>query len=256
MNAQDNVTESEATLKMAEGHLADALHMLETDGKNALQTAQQKAEEFGQQSERMTAISQEARTIADALDANATQIESRGKLADNKAKEAYELAKNITGQEKNTSQVIENLKASVIDTEAKLKKVKDAVKDAHNRSADAKEKALELLSQVNDLEVPDVDVAKLKNEAETTRAAAVKLIANTDELLEANDDLLREIGDQIVIAKELLDHGYQQNDYLGVIMNEIQATKAQAENAVELGDNTLTQAKNTYEKLSRKYTTA
>lgn len=240
-------------MKRAETQAAEALNHFETFGKSALETAQQKAKDFGQQSERMTAISQEARNIADNLESNATQIVTKSKQAEEKANEAYELATNITGQEKNTSRVIEELKASVINTELKLKKVSDAVSDAHNRSADAKERALELLSEVNNLDVPDVDIAKLKAEAESTRAAAVKLIEDTDDLIDANNELLNDLQNQISTAKELLDDGFHQNDKLGRIMNEILATKAQAENAVGLGDTTLTEAKNTYEKLSRKY---
>ncbi|KRT81515.1 hypothetical protein AMK59_6269 [Oryctes borbonicus] len=251
MDAQNNVTTSEDILRAAENHLAGGLDMLETDGKAALETAQQKAKEFGQQSDRMTTISQEARTIADTLDANATEIAARAKFAEDEAKEAYELAKNITAQEKNSSKVIEVLKASVAETELKLKLVNEAVKNAHNRSAEAKEKALDLFAEVSNLNVPSVDVAKLKKEAEETRAAAVKLIADTDDLINANNDLLKDIQEQVLTAKQLLDDGYNQKDYLGQIMNEILATKAQAENAVELGDNTLTQARNTYEKLSQ-----
>lgn len=201
----------------------------------------------------MTAISQEARNIAENLVTNATQIVARSKQAEEKANEAYELATNITGQEKNTSRVIEELKASVISTELKLKKVSEAVSDAHNRSAEAKEKALELLSEVNNLDVPDVDIAKLKAEAESTRAAAVKLIEDTDDLIDANNELLKDLQNQIEVAEELLDEGVHQNDKLARIMNEILATKAQAENAVGLGDTTLMNAKNTYAKLSRKY---
>lgn len=238
---------------MAEEHLAEALDVLELDGKNALETAQQKAKEFGQQSEKMTAISQEARTIADDLENEANSISDRGKLADDKAKEAYDLAKNITAQEKNTSQVIDDLKQKVAATESKLKKVEQAVKDAHNRSAEVKEKALELLGEVNNLNVPDIDVAKLKEEAEATRQAAVKLIADTDELIDANNKLLKDIQEQVLTATDLLEQGHQQNDYLGKMMNEVLATQKQAENAVQLGDNTLTQAKDTYDKLSRKY---
>lgn len=253
MDAQDNVTKSEEVLKLAEEHLAEALDVLELDGKNALETAQQKAKEFGQQSEKMTAISQEARTIADDLENEANSISDRGKLADDKAKEAYDLAKNITAQEKNTSQVIDDLKQKVAATESKLKKVEQAVKDAHNRSAEVKEKALELLGEVNNLNVPDIDVAKLKEEAEATRQAAVKLIADTDELIDANNKLLKDIQEQVLTATDLLEQGHQQNDYLGKMMNEVLATQKQAENAVQLGDNTLTQAKDTYDKLSRKY---
>ncbi|GJQ78719.1 putative laminin subunit [Trypoxylus dichotomus] len=251
LDAQDNVTKSEDILRAAENQLAAGLDMLESDGKAALESAQQKAKEFGQQSERMTAISQEARTIADNLDSNATVIAGRAKFAEDEAKQAYELAKNITAQEKNSSNVIENLKANVAETELKLRLVNEAVKDAHDRSAEAKERALELFAEVSDLDVPDVDVAKLKKEAEETRAASVKLIADTDDLINANNEILKEIQEQVLTAKQLLDDAYNQEDYLGQIMNEILATKAQAENAVELGDNTLTQAKNTYEKLSQ-----
>lgn len=245
--------ESEHILKTAEDQLADALHLLETDGKNALETAQQKAKEFGQQSAQMTAISQESRTIADTLDNNATGIADRQKLADDKSIEAYELAKNITDQEKNTNQVIEDLKASVIQTEQKLKKVSEAVRDAHNRSTLAKERALDLLSEVNDLNVPDVNVTKLKEEAESTRVAAVKLINDTNDLINANNELLKQIQEQVLGARQLLEDGYEQNNYLEAIMDDVKLRKLQVEKAVELGDNTLSQAKNTYETLSRKY---
>lgn len=60
-----NITEAEAAIQRAKDALKDAQRYLDTNGRDALKKAQDQANQFGQQSDRMTQISREARAEAD-----------------------------------------------------------------------------------------------------------------------------------------------------------------------------------------------
>lgn len=252
--AQESVSSAGDTLKEAEDELNKALGTLQIDGKAALERAKQTAKEYGQQSDKMTNIAQEARHIADKLDDQAKSLVDVAEEAKNKSNQAYELARNTTNQQKNVTMEIRQLRNDVANTENKLEKVKQWTEDVYNRARDAKNNALALLSDINNLIVPNVDIPNLKERADQIKQEAQVLINQTEALINDNDQLLSEIAEQVQQGEDLLSRGVDQQDEVNDLLSDIDLAKAQAENAVELGDKTLKEAQATYETLSRKYT--
>lgn len=253
--AQESVSSAGDTLKEAEEELNKALGTLQIDGKAALERAKKTAKEYGQQSDKMTNIAQEARHLADELDNQSKALTDVAQEAKNKSIEAYELARNTTEQQKNVTQEIRQLRNEVSNTENKLERVKQWTEDVYNKARDAKNNALALLNDINNLIVPNVDIPKLKERADEIKQEAQLLMNETEELINNNDQLLSEIAEQVQQGEDLLLRGVDQQDEVNDLLADIDLAKAQAENAVELGDKTLKEAQATYETLSRKYCT-
>lgn len=251
--AQENIQASSETLKEAEAQLDESVSLLEIEGKVALEKANLKAKEYGQQSDKMTNIAQESRHLADDLDAQAESLAKVATEAKNVSSVAYDLAKNTTDQQLNITLEIRRLRNEIANKENKLSSVKEWISDVYERAKKAKEAALSLVTEINNLVVPEIDIPKLKEKAEEVKQSALKLMNETEEVRAANDDLLNEIQEQLTIGEELLQRGEEQQVDLTDLLADIDLAKVQAENAVELGDKTLIEAQNTYETLTRRY---
>lgn len=249
---QANMTSSEKIMSQAESELYHAFESLNTDGKEALERAEQRAKEYGQQSEKMTTISKEARDLADTLDENADNIVKVAGEAKNQSIKAYEMAKNATDLQRNITQDVRLLKNELVNTKIKLNSVKRWTEEVYNKSLEAKTNAIILLNDVTNIIVPNVDVPKLKKEVEDTKNEAYRLLNETESLLDKSDKLLTEIEEQILTADDLLSKGVEQQDYTLELLSDIDLAKARAENAANLANEIYKEATATYETVSRK----
>lgn len=250
--AQDYVVSAGETLKEAEVQLDDAITLLEIEGKAALEKANQRAREYGQQSDKMTNIAQEARHLADELDNQAEGLTGVANKAKNVSSVAYDLAKNTTDQQLNITLEIKKLRNEVANKESKLSSVKEWTQDVYDRAKKAKDDALTLVREINNLIIPNIDIPKLKAKAEEVKKNALSLMNETEDLLSKNEDFLNDIHEQLLISEELLQRGEDQQVDLTDLLADIDLAKVQAESAVELGDKTLKEAQATFETLSRK----
>lgn len=221
-------------------------------GKIALDKARQKANEFGQQSEKMTQIAQKARETAEELDLVADGIVFDAGMAKNKSTEAYELAKNATDKHKNITQDIRTLRNEVSNSETKLEKITEDTEAAEKEASEIHAKALNQLNAAKNLILPSINATKLKNLAEEVKDDAMKILNETESLLKENENVLGGIDMEVKAAKELVQRGEDQQQELDSLLVEVNAFKKQAELAVEKGDNTLKDARATHETLSRK----
>lgn len=250
--AQESVDSAQDTLKAAGEELNEAIRTLQVDGKAALEKAKQTAKEFGQQSDKMTNIAQEARHRAEALDAQAEDIAKVAQEAKNKSTQAYDLAKNTIARQINATQQIKDLKYEVAKMENRLNETKEWTESVYKKAKDAKDNALNLLKEVNNIIIPDVDIPKLKEKSDRIKQEALKLINDTDDLISQHEDLLNEVYDQLSTGEELLRVAMIQQDDANDLLGDIDLAGAQARHAVELGDKTLKEAQATLETLSRK----
>lgn len=251
--AEENTLSSSEILKEAETQLDEAVALLEIEGKVALEKANLKAKEYGQQSDKMTNIAQESRHLADELDNQVQTLTKVASEAKNVSSAAYDLAKNTTDQQLNITLEIRRLRGELANKENKLNSVKEWISGVHDRAKKAKDDALTLVAEINNLVVPDIDVPKLKEKADEIKKSALGLMNETENIRIQNEDLLNEINEQLLVGEDLLQRGEEQQVDLADLLADIDLAKVQAENAVELGDKTLEEAKDTYETLSRKF---
>lgn len=250
--AEESVSSAGDTLKEAEDELNKALDTLLIDGKAALDKAKQTAKEFGQQSDKMTNIAQEARKIAEELDDKANNLTEVAQEAKNLSTQAYELARNTTEQQVNVTNEIRKLRYDVAHAEDRLERTKEWTEEVHNRAKDAKDNALNLLKEVNNIIVPNVDIPKLKEKADAIKQEALQLINEAEDLISKNEELLSNVTEHLIEGENLLEDGMAQQDEVNDILSDIDLAKAQATNAVELGDKTLKEAQETLKTLSGK----
>lgn len=251
-DAQENVMSSGEALREAETQLDDAIMLLEREGKVALENANTKAKEYGQQSDKMTTIAQESRHLADDLDNQAEVLTELASKAKNVSSVAYDLAKNTTDQQLNISAEIRRLRNEFDNKESKLGNAKSWIREVYDRTRKVKDNALTLVTEINNLVVPSIDIPKLKLKADEAKQNALALMNKTEYLAGKNVDLLNEVSEQLTVGEESLQRGEEQQVDLTDLLADIDLAKMQAENAVELGDKTLADAQVTYETLTRK----
>ncbi|KAK9885635.1 hypothetical protein WA026_012399 [Henosepilachna vigintioctopunctata] len=172
--ASQNISNTEDDLEKSEIKLNDLTYSFESEGKIALESAVNRAKVVGQQSEKMTTIAQEARELAEKLKEQALKLIEKANEAKNKSTEAYNLAEaayNI--QKSDIPKKAMNLRNELNNIETNLNTTKQLTKTASEKAKEVKKEALSLLSQVNNLIVPDIDISK-----EGAKTEQIKLEAN------------------------------------------------------------------------------
>lgn len=133
-----------------------------------------------------------------------------------------------------------------------LKQIEKSAADAHQRATEAENKTIRYLIDVQSLEIPEVNLVNLKDNAEAIKTEAMRIIEDVTKLMDGNEGLLDDMREQIERAEELLSTANEVQLHLGEIMGEAGLVHSSAKNAVELGDATLNEAQNTYNTLAGK----
>ncbi|XP_065163974.1 laminin subunit gamma-1 isoform X1 [Atheta coriaria] len=249
--AKQNITKTDETIKLLTADLEKAEQKLLSDGADALEHARQRAKAFGQHSRKMTEIAQDGRKLADVLDDQADRVVTTAIDAKNVSTMAYELAKNASDQQKNITQEMRALRSDVTNTENKLNRVKQLTEDAHKKALDNKDKALTLLSEARNLILPEIDIEKLKKDAEDTKMESKKLLEEANELMNEREQMLRDVNELILSANDLLKGAVENQDTTNEILADIDSARAKAADAVASGDKTLKDAKAMHETLTK-----
>ncbi|RZC40648.1 laminin subunit gamma-1, partial [Asbolus verrucosus] len=248
--AEQNIEITDEVIEETEEKLNEAFENLDVQGRKALESAWNRAQIVGQQSDKMTQIAHEARELAEKLDKDADSITEKANDAKNKSIKAYEIAKNAITKQNNISDEERQIRSELMNIEIKLNKTKEWTKEVSDKARDAKKNALALLNEVNNLVIPEIDIPQLKAEAERIRADAQKLRNETDEILLENESLITIIQEQVSEGQYQLSRGMDQQDETNDLLQEIHLYKTQAEAAVKMGDQILNSTKETYKLLS------
>ncbi|GLV33913.1 Laminin B2 [Carabus blaptoides fortunei] len=245
-----NVTEAGNHIDEARKELNHALEVLRTDGATALQNAQTRAKEFGQHSETMTKMSLDARERADDLEKHAQEIENIAKKARNISSQAQDMYKQIQEDQLQINNDVNDLENKIEQSGHDLAQVEASAKDALDRATEAENSALGTLNDVHNLRVPAVNISVLRVNADATRNESLRLLNATNQLIDGNVDLLANIREQNSVALDLLEQGREQQIAISDLLSEADLAHSIAENAVNLGDQTLNEAKETYNTLA------
>ncbi|GAB0100956.1 Laminin subunit gamma-1 [Sergentomyia squamirostris] len=256
LNKEASVTsndfkKTEATIAQARDHLASALELLQTEGAQALARAKDRSDQFGSQSEQISAISREARARADELEAKANFNRDVAVQASGNATEAYNLARDSMALLQNISNELKtNVKAEVYFS-------KDTVDTAINRTADilkeadeVYEEALSLVATVNAQSTPDVNIEKIKKQANKNNEEARKMEEKLNEIRAVNEKLLNELNENNDKARNLIEMADDQRFYALGLLEEAKHSNEMAKEAVAQGDGTLKEANHTYNTLA------
>ncbi|XP_013114833.1 laminin subunit gamma-1 [Stomoxys calcitrans] len=249
--AKQNHTNVQDIIEAAKSDLKNALNMLNDEGAQALAKAQNKSVEFGVQSNQISDISREARALADRLESEAQFDLKNAKDASDAVEKAYELAKSaITLQQKVSDELRTDIRLELDTVQTTLATTAQITKEALRKANEVYDAALTLLTDVNGLTAPNIDIKKLKEEALEANNQANELLAKVNDVSNSNDELFGNLEDQLLLSKVMLERANQQKKEEIDLLKRAQDAFDKATKAVEQGDNTLKEANNTYHTLA------
>ncbi|XP_001604560.2 laminin subunit gamma-1 [Nasonia vitripennis] len=243
-----SIDEAEKVLDKIHEQLTEAEDYLATDGQSALAEAKKRAEHVGQQNEQMTAIAQEARSIADSNIKEAKRLQEVAEQAKNTSLEAYNLAKKAIAKYTNISDEIRLLENKLIALEERYGDVKKLTATAVAKSDTVSKEAVSLL--LLGISLPEVNLTDLQNRVEEVNKEAAKIKDQAKILLDENIDLIHDIEDKVRKSEDLLYKAEDQQTITAELLAEVDDANNVAKNAVNRGDQTLKEAVDTLQKLS------
>lgn len=186
---------------------------LETEGKTQWELATEAAAKYGEQSQQLSEIAQEARKLADKHENRSIEIEKLADVAVNASKQALDDAKEAIFGAESTSQQIDKLKSELSAAEDVYNKAAHLAQEQLKEATAANKEAAETLTTVEGLQLPNVDTGKLitdakkvQEDAKMTQEDAETEATNNKQVIddaaratqEANYQLQRAIGSQQV----------------------------------------------------------
>nr|CAH7763267.1 unnamed protein product [Callosobruchus chinensis] len=247
--AEVNIDHIDTIIYDAELKLGDIKESFDEQGKQALENAWENAKIAGQHSDTMTSIAQEARELADELDIKADEIVKEAEEAKKKAGTAYEIARNASNQQSHITEEARRLRHEVGNLENKLNKTKAFTMEVANKSLEAKNDALNLLNEVKNLEVPQIDIPKLKQRSKDLREEAYILGNKTEHLFEDSENLRKKVDATNKEGEELLEQAYNQQSELNDLLSDIHATKEKADTSINEWNKILNETESIYNDL-------
>lgn len=251
-NAQDsayNLTASEDTIKIAQEALKNAQRYVDSDGKDAVERAQEKSIQQSQQITAISELSRKARVLADEHEEEALKLEKIGASARNTSLEAYDIAWNSIQQQRSAndesrslSQSVQQLEDEVKVTELKARGALDVAKEAHNN-------ALNLFKDAYSLTLPEIDFNTIKDQAKVAKAEAETLKENVDKLLKEREQLLADAHIEAKRAQQLISNTQQQQQTAEELLADLDNAKASADKALKQSNDTYEEAKRIYDTL-------
>ncbi|KAF6200714.1 hypothetical protein GE061_005158 [Apolygus lucorum] len=245
--AEKNATEIGNKIQETKKQISEARRYIETEGSLALERARKRSQETGQGNEQMSMIAHEARTIVEKQIQEAKDTEKAAEKAVETCDEAYKLSLLVKEKQKNASR-------DLVELEEKLTNVNTAVNTMlilANETMDKVNGSYQEVSafavDINNIQDPKVDPAKLVGESEEYRKEAERLM-NESQSIEENH--LKDTGDvnnALWKSKEKLDDAVKQQQELDALMAEADAARNRAKEAVLLGEKTVKDAQYTLE---------
>ncbi|ALC43661.1 LanB2 [Drosophila busckii] len=249
--ASDNYTQLHLIIDKAKKELQEALNLLSDEGAQALAKAKNKSIEFGDQSDQISDISREARAMADRLESEAQFDLKNAKDAKDAVEKAHLLAKNaIDLQQKVGVELRTEVRTELNIQKQSLGSVLQTSKEALRKATEVYDTALTLLSDVNRLTQPDIDINELKKQAVDANNRADALLKQLNDLADNNNEIFTDFEHERELAVVLLERADAQKTQDIELLERAKAAHDRATKAVEQGDNTLKEANSTYNKLS------
>lgn len=236
--AEEAITRAEVALKAAENYI-------NAEGQSALQRAKEALDKFGQQSKQMTVIATESKDLSLRQMEDAQRLQMMSKKALETANEALRLARETLQMPGNIMQEIEELRRKVVETQRLYNQTKEIAEKALNLSTEAYNKALNLYTQATSLHIPGIDVEQLITQSNKIKLEASKIKKSAADLIEQNQELLKDVSKQKGEADKFLRTGADHQQRADDLLAEADAARAKAKNAVQLGEKTLREANET-----------
>uniref|UniRef100_A0A6A7FTH6 Laminin subunit gamma-1-like isoform X1 n=3 Tax=Hirondellea gigas TaxID=1518452 RepID=A0A6A7FTH6_9CRUS len=240
-----DITEAEDIIRQSRELLRESETYLEVQGNAALNTAMARSTEFGQQSARMSQLARNARQMADSQEEQASHIEEIAYDARNTSQEAFLLGRKAFDDQEDISSVIEDLMNKMAGLENRHNSTMSRARESLAKASVVYDEALFLSTTASSISLPNIDVPELKKKAENIEQRARRIKEELDALVQANRELLIDIGLEVEGAKVLVERGIRQQQITTDLLAEVFGNKQNAEKAVQKANSTLEEARKT-----------
>ncbi|ODN05380.1 Laminin subunit gamma-1 [Orchesella cincta] len=244
-----NLNTAEETLGRANEALKAAQRFLDSDGKEALEKAQEKSEEHGQQRNLMSELARQARLLAEEHEEEAQKMEKIGAAAVNTSNEAYKVAWDSLGQQRNASAEAQALQHSIQEIENEVKSTRVRAENALEAAKAAYNNALDMFKDATSLSLPTIDLKSIKEQAQEAKKQAESLKQTVSSLLQEREQLLKDAEEESKQARKLHDTAKKNQQMADELMADLDKAKASAEEARVQSENTLSEARKIYDTL-------
>ncbi|KAF7284662.1 hypothetical protein GWI33_021846 [Rhynchophorus ferrugineus] len=248
-DADRNNKNSEEVLESFELEFNDIKASFENQARKVLEEAKKKNELIGEQSWGLAAVSQEARRLADKIDVEADELVGQAKEIKTKSIEALEQAKQANLGQNPIKEQTRKLKNDVLEAEKKLKGAQAWTEELNNTTKKVKEEAVKLLSEVNSLVIPNVDLETLEKRAEQSQSDADQLQKKIDELSKNNEELKKIVDNRTVAGAVLIDKYDDQESEANGLLDTIHGTSSNINETINRWNETFNKAEAEYKYL-------
>uniref|UniRef100_A0A914ZML2 Laminin-like protein lam-2 n=1 Tax=Parascaris univalens TaxID=6257 RepID=A0A914ZML2_PARUN len=234
----------------ARSDIENALQYLETEGRTQWELAKEASAKYGEQSQQLSEIAQEARKLADKHENRSREIEMLAEKTKNASRQALVEAKDAIFGGDATSKEIAIMQNRLKDTGNLLNQTRQLAAEQLIEADKAYKAAAESLTTVEGLKLPNADPQLLKQEAKRVAEDAKMAGANAKEQAAANKELIDEAQRVIANAGYELQRAKDQQKISDELLADTDVARAAAREAVQLAENTLKEANQTLNTLN------
>ncbi|GFT98444.1 laminin subunit gamma-1 [Nephila pilipes] len=245
----DNITMAEIVIQQAKDAAIAARKYLDTQGRDAYNSALDRKDRLGQQSDRLSEIAREARQLADQQEEDAEVSDTVSNQALNTSTEAYRLARETLDSQERMSNEVYDLGRKLDDLVDFVKRTKTLAEDAKTEANTVYDEALGIYTDATSLVVPTADVEAMQNEASRIKIEARRIRGQADSLANEHKDTLSKLDDQTKDADSLLNEAVRQQQITDELLTDTDAALAKALDAIASGEKILEDAKETLDTL-------
>lgn len=244
-----NISMAEEIIDKAAEILVSAQKILDVEGRNALAKASERSKKFGQQSERMTEIAKQARTLAERHEDESISIEKLAKEAFSTAEDAYKLALDAIQAQKANREELDRLDRQLEETTELMARTGKMADEAKKEATKAYNDTLAIYTDINSIVVPTLESDKLRIEAIDLIGQAERILDEALLLLRKNADALNNTQYQQQDARDLLVEATRQQQIADGLLIEVTAALTKANESIWSGEATLGDARKTLDTL-------
>lgn len=250
---ETNIDHIDEIAEEANKNLDELQDTLEFDGQRAFEEATKRAKIAGEQSDRMTKLAHEARDLTNDIESRAKKIVTIAADAKNKSIEAYTEVKEANFQQAQLVEDIKNFKDDIALTEKKLNDTISWTKEVSSKSSLVKSNVTTLLSELNNIMIPKINIQALSEKSHNLREEALKIREETEELLKNTSDLRKTLNKQNEDREKLLVKAKNQQEDIIDLKNDLVFALEQANAASKLWDEIYEGAVSNYKLLTGNY---
>jgi len=246
--AGENVARAESLMSRAKDTLHQAQSRLDQEGKEAYRRAEVIAERMGTGNALITEVAQKARKLAAEQSENASEVESIAKQAKEESQAAYDKALNAMNERIENQNEIEKLKYQLNVMGTELAEVQSYATSTLSAADASYKEALQNKLLALRLEVPEVVTNgqdSFVDMAEKVMVNATRIRDSADTLIRDNENVVREVMNKRADLGDLLMQSEAQQQQIDLKIAQMDEYRNEARKAVELGNNVLSQAKET-----------